>query len=112
MILPIVPFNIQRVLVADDSEDTVTGLKLLLEMWGFDVAIAHDGQEALEAVRELHPEAALIDLGLPKLDGMQVAREIRNDPSMARALLFALTGYGDRRHRALAHNAGFDYHLV
>ena len=112
MILRNFPLKIQRVLVADDQEDMVSGLRLILEMWGFEVAIAHDGQEALAAAREMFPQAVLLDLGLPKLDGMQVARALRADPALARSLLLALTGYGDDRHRQLSRGAGFDHHLV
>jgi DNA-binding response OmpR family regulator len=112
MILRSIPLRIRRVLVADDQEDMATGLRLILEMWGFEVSVAHDGREALAAARAVFPQAALLDLGLPKLDGMQVAREMRNDPTLARSLLLALTGYGDNRHRQLARGAGFDHHLV
>jgi CheY-like chemotaxis protein len=102
----------RRVLVADDDRQMARGLKLMLELWGCEVAVAHDGLSALAAVRELRPHAALLDIGLPRLDGLQVARAIRQETALREVRLVAVTGYDDERHRRLSRDAGFDQHLV
>jgi two-component system CheB/CheR fusion protein len=101
-----------RVLIVEDNADSRETLKLLLELDGFEVAAAETGSEGLAAVRLQRPDVALIDIGLPGLDGYQVAKEIRRDPENRQIRLVALTGYGrpEDRQRVLA--AGFDAHLV
>ena len=76
------------------------------------MAVAHDGPTALAAVRALRPHAVLLDIGLPRLDGLQVARAIRQEAALRQVRLVALTGYDDERHRRLSRDAGFDQHLV
>ena len=104
----------KRGLVVDDNADILESLGLILEMWGQQVAFASTGREALEHARELKPDVALIDIGLPELNAYEVARAIRaagtswsNDVA-----LIALTGYGRNSDREHALNAGFDLHLV
>ena len=69
-----------------------TGLKMLLEMWGFDVTLAHDGLAAVAAIRDVRPKAALVDLLMPRLDGLEVARRVRADASARTVFLVAMTG--------------------
>jgi len=102
----------RRILVVDDNLDTAESLSLLLRMRGHEVGVAHSGPAALEAALAFAPEVVLLDIGLPGLDGYQVARELRRNPRLANALLVALTGYGQDEDRLLAQEAGFDHHLT
>jgi CheY-like chemotaxis protein len=102
----------RRILVVDDSQDAAESLALLLGTKGHDLRTAYNGEAALEVVDAFRPEVVLLDIGLPRMDGYEVARQLRKRPETEHALLIALTGYGqdqDRRHSA---QAGFDYHLV
>src|SRR3954462_3356789 len=100
-----------RVVVADDNPSMTGALKMLLEIWGWEVVVAHDGMAAVSAVRRTRPTIALIDIGLPKLDGLEVARVLRAE-GLAPPLLVALSGYGEERDRRRSRQAGFDTHLV
>jgi DNA-binding response OmpR family regulator len=102
----------RRAVVVDDDRDMAHGLKLVLELWGMTVAVFHDGLAALAGARELHPEVVLLDIGLPKLDGLQLARQIRAGRPRGEVLLIALTGFGGERERQSALAAGFDECLV
>lgn len=107
------PTTPRRMLVVDDNPGSTQVLALLLKkFWGHAVETAHDGHAAVEAAERLAPEIVLLDIGLPGLDGYEVARRLRASPATAGALLVALTGYGgeDERRKALA--AGFDEHLT
>jgi CheY-like chemotaxis protein len=107
-----VPSHVQRVVVADDNMLMANGLKLLLEMWGFTVTVAHDGVAALAAIRAVQPQAALLDLLMPRLDGLEVARRVRADASARGVLLVAMTGLAGPSDRSLIDSSGFDAHLV
>jgi DNA-binding response OmpR family regulator len=100
-----------RVLVVDDNVDLARGCAWLLRLVGHDVQTAFDGREGLDLARAFRPHAALLDIGLPGLDGYQLARSIREQlgPDV---LLIAITAYGQDEHVDLAREAGFDYHLV
>jgi PAS domain S-box-containing protein len=102
----------RRVLVVDDNVDAAETLRDLLDLAGHEVAVAHDGEAAVERARALRPEIVFCDIGLPKLDGYGVARAIRADPGVRGAYLVALTGYAlpDDLRRAV--EAGFDEHLA
>ena len=102
----------RRVLVVDDNVDSAESLALLLRLKGHEVEIAHDGPAALEKAGSFHPEVVLLDIGLPGLDGYQVASRLRQRRRTARALLVALTGYGQEEDQRLAREAGFDHHLT
>jgi DNA-binding response OmpR family regulator len=102
----------RRVVVADDNVFMTRALELILDHWGFAVTVVHDGLAAVAATETLRPHAVLVDIKLPKLDGMEVARRIRASPGIARTLLLALTGFGDRESRAASLEAGFDRFLV
>jgi PAS domain S-box-containing protein len=102
-----------RILVVEDNRDTAATLRLLLEMEGHEVAVAHNGTAGVAAARGLWPDVVLCDIGLPGgMDGYGVARALRADPEQAVATLIALTGYGQEEDRRQARQAGFDRHLT
>ena len=100
------------VLIVDDNVDSAQITAMLLEFEGHTVEVAHDGLEALEAAARFKPRVVLLDLGLPKLDGYEVARRLRADPQQRDVFLVALTGYGQDDDRERSKAAGFDRHLV
>src|SRR5207249_2046889 len=87
-------------------------LKLLLELAGNSVRVARDGEEALQAADEFRPHVALLDIGMPKLNGYDAARRIRDEPWGKEIILIAVTGWGRDEERRLARDAGFDKHLL
>jgi PAS domain S-box-containing protein len=101
-----------RVLVVDDNADVAEGLMMLLELLGHLVRVAHDGMAALEAVRVNVPDLMLVDIGLPGMDGYELARNVRQDSRLKGVVLVALTGYGRDEDKRKAIEAGFDEHLV
>lgn len=101
-----------RILVVDDLQASAETLSTLLEMEGFQVRVAHDGQEALAIAREFRPEVVLLDIGLPGMNGFEVAHGLRGQAESQDALLIALTGYGEAESRARSAQAGFDFHMV
>jgi CheY-like chemotaxis protein len=100
------------ILLVEDNEDGRETLRILLEMQGHRVETAHDGLVGLEKALAMQPEVALIDVGLPGLDGYEVARRIRASGGIRRPFLVALTGYGLPEDRERAFAAGFDAHVV
>jgi signal transduction histidine kinase/DNA-binding response OmpR family regulator len=110
--LPSAPRTASRVLVVDDNVDGAESLAMLLRLGGSEVVLAHDGPAGLEAAREFRPDVVVLDIGLPGMDGYEVARRLRADPATKDALLVAVTGYGRDEDRALSREAGFDHHLV
>jgi len=101
-----------RVLVVEDNHDAAEALTMLLEMFGHDATVASEGSKALEAVRNSAFDIALVDIGLPGIDGYEVARRIRLIPNAKAMLLVALTGYGQDSDKQRALSAGFDEHLT
>ncbi|WP_437806344.1 ATP-binding protein [Sorangium sp. So ce1078] len=101
-----------HVAVVDDNHDAANLLAVALKRWGHDVAVAHDGLEALELVRERRPDVAVLDIGLPGLDGYELARRLRREPALERCMLIAVSGYGQDADRQRAIDAGFDHHLL
>ncbi|MBX9583697.1 MAG: response regulator [Gemmataceae bacterium] len=101
-----------RVLVVDDNADAADSLALLLELAGDTVRTAGSGPRALEVAGSFRPEVVLLDIGLPGMDGYEVARRLRGQPDGGRVLLVALTGYGRDDDRRRAAEAGFDHHLT
>jgi CheY-like chemotaxis protein len=99
------------VLVVDDNADSAETMAEMLKMWGHEVHTAHDGPGALEAARAQQPDAVLLDLGLPIMDGYETARRLRQE-GLAGKLLIAVTGFGSAEDRRRAAEAGFDTHLV
>jgi len=102
----------RRVLVVDDNEDAAHTLADLLARLGHTLRVAHDGPSALRLLDEFTPEVALIDIGLPVMDGYELAACFRRHPALAHVKLVAVTGYGQAVDRALTRAAGFDAHLV
>ncbi|HZF29429.1 MAG TPA: PAS domain S-box protein [Gammaproteobacteria bacterium] len=102
----------RRVLIVDDNADSAVSLAMLLQLEGNETYTAHDGVEALEAVDEHRPDVALLDIGLPKLNGHDVARRIRERPWGKHITLIAVTGWGQDEDRRKSREAGFDAHLV
>jgi len=101
-----------RILVADDNRDAADSLAALLAVMGHDVRVAYDGQEAIDTAAEFRPDAALLDIGMPRLNGYDVARRVRSEPWGRGMLLVAITGWGRAGDREQAVAAGFDHHLV
>jgi signal transduction histidine kinase len=102
----------RRILVADDNNDALESLATLLQLSGHEVYTASNGAVALESAEQHRPEVALLDIGMPKLDGYEVARRIRAQPWGQRITLVALTGWGQDSDRKRSQEAGFDSHLV
>ena len=107
-----IPVRPLRILVVDDNEDTAEMMSMLLGMDGHDVEVAHTGPSALEAAAAHRPDVIVLDIGLPGLDGYQVAQRLRQDPAMKEVLLIAASGYGQDSDRRRSWEAGFDHHLV
>jgi CheY-like chemotaxis protein len=101
-----------RVLVIEDNFDAAEGLATLLELWKHEVRVVHDGLSALAAARECHPEVVLLDIGLPGLDGYQVAARLRGEADLAQPLLVAMTGYGQEEDRRRSEEVGIAHHFV
>jgi signal transduction histidine kinase/ActR/RegA family two-component response regulator len=101
-----------RVLLVDDNRDAAEMMAEALRVCGFEVALAHDGECALAEAARMTIDAAVIDIGLPRIDGFAVARQLRNRRNAQRPMLIALTGYGQERDARDALEAGFDAHLV
>jgi CheY-like chemotaxis protein len=110
--LEVAPAQFQRVLVVDDNRDAANALAEALEHSGHHVRVAYDGATALRAAAEFRPRLALLDLGLPELDGYELARRLRASRSDDPLLLVAITGYGQDADRKRSAQAGFDRHLV
>jgi len=102
----------RRILVVDDNQDSATSLAELLELIGHKTHIAYDGLEAVTAAATFLPEVVLLDIGLPKLNGYDACRKIREQPSGKGIVLIALTGWGQDEDRRKSREAGFDGHLV
>jgi PAS domain S-box-containing protein len=101
-----------RVLVVDDNLDHAETVTLLLEAWGHHVRMVNDGPAVLQVALEYHPDVVLLDIGLPGLDGFEVAKRLRQLPVFQNIVLIALTGYGQEADRQRSQVAGFDHHLV
>jgi PAS domain S-box-containing protein len=101
-----------RVLVVDDNLDSAQSLARLLEVYGHDVRMAHTGPTALAAASDFGPQVMLLDIGLPELDGYEVAKRIRQQSTYKNMVLVAMTGYGQDADRQQSKEAGFDHHLV
>jgi len=106
------PLPALRVLVVDDNHDLAAGLAMQLARAGYEVSTAHDGEAALELAVRQRPDALLVDIGLPKIDGYEVATRLRRHAEFARTLLVAVSGYGQSEDYARSAEAGFDKHLV
>jgi CheY-like chemotaxis protein len=101
-----------RILIVDDNEDAADMMATSLGLFGYEVSVAHDGPSALKVIRTFKPHLALLDIGLPVMDGYELARCLRNDPSLEGIRLIAVTGYGLEEDRRRSHDAGFEAHLI
>jgi PAS domain S-box-containing protein len=106
------PMKPQRILVVDDNEDAAATLALLLGLMGHETRTATNGVEAIEVAELFHPDVALLDIGMPKLNGYDAARRMRQKPWGREMLIIALSGWGQEADRAKSSGAGFDHHLV
>ena len=106
------PSSPRRVLIVDDNADTADSLSWLVQAFGHEVRIAHDGTGAITAADDFRPDAVLLDVGLPDIDGFEVARRLRARPEFARTLLVASTGFNREKDRQRAAEVGFDHFLV
>src|SRR5262249_32816794 len=102
----------RRILVVDDNRSNATSLGVLLRALGQDVDTAHDGLTALELARRHHPDLVLLDIGLPGMEGYEVARRCQEEQVLERTMLVAMTGYGQDEDRRRSQEAGFKAHLV
>jgi CheY-like chemotaxis protein/two-component sensor histidine kinase len=102
----------RRILVVDDNSDVADSLAMLLRLDGHEVEVAYSALGTFEAVQRMRPEAVFLDIGLPQMDGYEIARRLRADPAAKRVHLIALTGYGQEHDRELSREAGFGAHLV
>ena len=101
-----------RILVVDDNHDAAETLGLLLSSQGHEVTVEHGSMAALERARSMRPDVCLLDIGLPDMDGRELARRLKADPATSGATLVAVTGYGQQQDRDAALAAGFQHHLV
>ena len=102
----------RRILVVDDNVDSASTLATLLELSGNQVDVAHDGLEALEAANRIKPDVVLLDLGMPRLNGYDACRRIRQEPWSTNTVVIALTGWGQEEDRRKTGEAGFNAHVV
>lgn len=101
-----------RLLVVDDNQDAAMSLALLLRLQGHEVQVAHSGLAALETTKTYTPDVVFLDIGMPVMDGYEVARRLRQQPGLENVVLAALTGWGQQEDRRRTTEAGFNYHLV
>ena len=102
----------RRILIVDDNEDSVMTLEMLFEIAAYETRPAYSGIDAVEVAASFQPDAALLDIGLPGLNGYEVARKIRSQPWGKEMVLIALTGWGQPEDQQQAKAAGFDAHMV
>lgn len=103
---------IMRILAVDDSEDTVRALAKLLELKGYEVQLAFDGRSAIDRAADFRPQVILLDIAMPQITGIDVARSIRQLPELQNTVLVAVTGHGDNETRRQMVEVGFDYLIV
>jgi signal transduction histidine kinase len=109
---PALPRTHLRVLVADDNADSASSLALMLEILGHEVRTAQDGQEAVEAAEAFRPDVILLDIGMPRMNGYDACRRLREQPWGAGVFIAALTGWGQDEDKRRSREAGFDRHIV
>src|SRR5262249_39764566 len=102
----------RRILVVDDFADAADSLAMVLKASGHEVRVSYSGEDALKVLEEMKPEVVLLDVGLPTMDGYEIARAIRQRPDSSGTLLVAITGYGEEGARQRSREAGFDAHLT
>jgi CheY-like chemotaxis protein len=110
--LPLAPYRFLRVLVVDDNKDAADALHMLIEGHGHTARVAYSGVDAVSMAQEFSPDIVLCDLGLPGMDGYEVARQLRAQPAHEASILVAVTGWGSDGDKRKSSNAGFNHHLV
>jgi len=100
------------VLIVDDNRDLADSLGVLMHLWGYDVCVAYDGEEGLRTAERQRPHCLLLDVGMPGMDGYEVARHVRRLPGLAKAKVVAHTAYSGEEHVRRMDEAGFDYRLT
>ena len=108
----VTPMTCRRILIADDNTDSATTLSIMLEMLGNEVRVACDGEQAVAMAREFQPDAVLMDIGMPKMNGYDACARLRAMSETRRAFMVALTGWGQQEDKDRSRAAGFDHHLV
>jgi CheY-like chemotaxis protein len=98
-----------RVAIADDCKDAADSLAMLVRLWGYEAEVAYGGAQALQMIGAYDPDVVVLDIGMKKVNGWQVARQLRRLSRFEQTLLIALTGYADNVHRLISFAAGFDY---
>jgi two-component system CheB/CheR fusion protein len=106
------PCSVLRILVVDDNEDSADSLAIWLGLMGHDARTAHDGPQALAVAQEYRPDLIFLDIGMPGMNGYEVARRLRQQPETRDVMLIAMTGWGQDEDRRQSREAGFDQHLV
>jgi PAS domain S-box-containing protein len=107
-----IPKSTLRIFIVDDNRDSADTLGMVLRLMGNDIRTAYDGEEAVALAGEFRPDVVLLDIGLPKLNGYEACRRIREQPWGKNMVLIAVTGWGQEEDRRLSHEAGFDKHMV
>jgi CheY-like chemotaxis protein len=102
----------RRLMVIDDNKDAAESMSMLFELWGHEVICVYDGRTALETAAKYRPDAVFLDIGLPGMDGYEIAERLRDLPQSARTILVAITGYGQDDDRRRSREAGIDHHLI
>jgi DNA-binding response OmpR family regulator len=103
---------LRRVLIVDDCEDTANSLAFLVGLWGFEAEVCYDGAKAVETAATFLPQVVFLDLGLPGMDGFEVALRLRKMPGLRSVLLVAVTGWQSDVQQRLAWEAGFDHYVI
>jgi CheY-like chemotaxis protein len=103
---------LRKILVVDDNRDSVESLAMLLKMLGHETYLAYDGLEAVQTAERIRPELILLDIGLPKLNGYEVCRKIREQEWSQATVIVALSGWGQEADRRKSEEAGFNHHMV
>jgi PAS domain S-box-containing protein len=106
------PGRRRRLMVIDDNRDAAESMSMLFELWGHEVVCVYDGRAALETAATYRPDAVFLDIGLPGMDGYEIAERLRELPEAGRTVLVAITGYGQDEDRRRSRQAGIDHHLV
>jgi len=101
-----------KVLVVDDNRDAAMSLSMLVELLGYETQTAYDGQEALDVAEQFTPDVVLLDLGMPRMDGFEACRRMRERPWGSRVAVIAVTGWGQAEDQRRTEAAGFDRHLL
>jgi CheY-like chemotaxis protein len=110
--IPVPAKQSPRILLVEDNKDAAASLKMLLETEGYEIRLAHDGEAAVKLALEIKPDVLLVDIGLPTMNGYEVAKQVRRQHRFRKLLVIAVTGWGWKIDRDRSAAAGIDHHLV